>query len=317
MLVKIKISNEINAKSFNKQADAFFAPAVLLDTSLRVLAKNAEAAKRFPRLKVGASVVRRLDKLAYAHLRGMTKHETCTVDFRHENKFYRANAICGDGCITLVFHAPNSNLQGNLCEKYVSLSGYDIDFFGSGADLQADEKGSRASRLVGSLLEKQYEPKRCVAFRVENMLDAIRDGIARKMPELADRIRILRISENITAEGSERDFTVASIALISLCIRRGVGEVFVSSAVRGEELSLRIGTKTESNGVFDAENGIYLLKLLANGNMWELDERITDGGIEYILTMPLYNGGEEFLVRDVPADLVSFALRELFSDFDL
>ncbi len=308
-------------------------PAVLLDKDLKVTAKNGEAFGFVPFLRRGTKITRFLPEGDEAKVKEMITCDTLISSINKDGKSFRVNIICGFDCYLVILRPESASLRAEVFSKYEKMSGYEADI--TEPETFTDRKQGKSSGiadLIEPALYKHLSPHPLPFFNSSAILNAFLSELERAFPNYRSRIKSSISEEELISEGDEKDFILIIAFMISLCLDFSESQVSLEAEKDQNELVFRVSANADesvydvarlvslSKGFANSADGFnesdlraYMLKLLADGNLWDFSIGYNGGRLDFTLRTPYVKRGEEFMVRDISAAFVVKVIKALIS----
>ncbi|MBQ8895395.1 MAG: hypothetical protein IJY88_01195 [Clostridia bacterium] len=290
MLVKVLSENEFGGEMLERLE----APAFLTDNSLCVTAVNTEAALTLCDIREGIDISRFLSESTAETVASMISQELCSADISVKGAKRSATVLCGRECRLFIVGA-ELGVEKDVFKALGELSGYDMEL------IRAKQAKNNIMDIALQLRAEQFVPRRLPFFSAYSALYALQEELLADHPDVCAHVNFNYIDAKGYAKGSERDFALIAVALVSSLIPQTENGILdISMVCDRESVVLHfLGSVNKEIGV--AELKEEHLRLLAEGNAWEL---VKDGNGGYSLIMPFVKGGEEFMVRDISAEFL-------------
>lgn len=330
MLINVKTVSELSLADLAEKLNFLGLPAVLLDDELKVAAKSKESTEFAPFLRCGARIDRFLPEDDIGKISKMRPKDTVFTSLIHNGTESYVSIICGDGCRLVVFHS-YAGLCLEVMDKYVKMSGYDAELKSghTGGVPLAPSKNipKRMEDIIEAACSRQGKllslPFFDSAAAVKRLLAEIAGAKLKNKP----KISLTLPADELVSEGSERDFILAAAVMIAVCLECAVdGRVSVDVQDGESELAFDISCETEETvygavsfgrlGLNTAEGQdirSYMLKLLADANLWDITSYSENGRFGIKLCTPCVRRGEEFMVHDATSEYIRSIVSAVFS----
>ncbi len=333
MLINIKAVCELLQESLAEQLNIFDYPAVLLDNNLKVIEKNVFANGVANFLRRGLKTTNYMPEGDGLKISKMITGDTMITSVEKDGRKVSVNIICGFDCYLMVLLPDSANLRTAVLKKYEKMSGYE-------ANVSQPEPRSVAKRIktfgmeeiIETALRNHMSPHPLPFFDSLAVIKSLLGEIERRMPKYKNRIKLSCPSNELIIEGDEKDFLLIIAFMISLCLDLSEKEVCVEIENDKNELIFTVSTNADTSAYeitrlasprkgqasdekFDESDfRAYMLKLLADGNLWDFGIDSDGGKISFALRTSCVKRGAEFTVRDVSHTFVAEVVENLFAD---
>ncbi len=324
MVIDISTTAELSFEKIIESLEASAIPALLIDENMKIAYKSAFVTDCAVGLKTGAPISRFISESDLHYLSLLSVNESfCTA-------FDTGSSRCGVifvGCrlCKLAVLSPFfADMLSCVDNEYERMSGYDITLCGSKSDNAPNENdidlrvynmSHLLSETISELKDIHGLPFFNATYVLRLMLEAAGNmhGVSRDIFEL----------ENTAGEvyvcGSQRNFALVLAVIVSSCAKKlSEGSVRFLLSVSDTEATFTVSAKLDVSSYVARsvpkfyENGkplrvnmqddsfwMYLSKLLADANLWDLKvESDEDGETVFTLDAPLLITGNELAVRD-------------------
>lgn len=333
MLINIRTMGRLMSEELLEKLAGLPYPAVLLDETLKIVEKNRESVEFASFLKKGTKIHRYIPESDIAKLIAMKPCDTLITEVSTVEKRCHVNVICGVGCRLIVFQPAVSGLFSGVSEKYMKMSGYDADIQKDGVyaseDIHIRRFSKKFSEIIESVCAAHCEILALPFFNVAAILTRLVSEIELIAPRKI-KINLDLSSSELIGEGSEKDFVLVSAFMISLCLESMAdGELTVLAEDQMGEMVLSVFCDSQSSAYGMAKSAsmrmrqgnssadendflVYMLKLLADANLWDISVSSDMGKSGFVLRIPCVKSGEEFTVRDASVEFIGSVVAEVF-----
>lgn len=323
MLINISSASSLEYSELKTKISQLGYPALLLDGRTKILLKNREAERKYPKLRVGSLLAKRITGKFAEYISEMAAGESILAELLPFGKESVTLFRCED-CFLAFFLPMLDEIQKSISEKYGTLSGYDIP----AVPLELNSEGNRFAefaRVALDLLGREERKQKQLYFNASTTLNALVSELA-----LAGcgEVDLKMMSENLISYGAESDFIMITAFAVSVCRELSDSGIGITLDNRGLETVLTVSAHNPVGeidcfgGFADIKNSrvheneasfwLYMLKLLADANLWELVCKSRSGGVTvFELSMPCVRSGEEMLVFEPRRDIVSAVVSAL------
>ncbi len=301
MELKLNVAFDSPLGSLEELIESLQDPAIILDDSLKVVAKNKNATRIFQNLRKGRAVGGMVLPEDKEKLRSLSVKQTVLIKLKNGETLYGATAVRFLEAILLVAHPLSADLRESLEAVYSKASGYDVSLLSS---------FPHKDELLMFSLSKLRLARGIRFFNVAAVVNLVINQLSEASKRSFERITVKSTLKENTTQGSEYDFSVVLAYLLSFCMGFAKDNVTVELFEESRVLSVRVSA-TPPNNSDEAEeilNGFSkdhvswhnLIKMLSDGNLWDLE---TDCGynnpISFTLKMPLSEEKQPFGVSDI------------------
>ena len=322
MFINIKASALLTKERFIEDAERINSPAIFADGSFKIIAKTKSVNELLRGVRKGTKLTRFLPETAVFEIENMQSDSVCRTDF------LTINGICGvvvirkeDGYL-MVFDNLFSELLKSANDVYGKMSGYDNKLEDENWDFAycSDKLKELLGEILASLKITKGLPFFEVVSVVRHIASKTKDAVAEK--EIAFEIS----DERILTVGNKKDFAAATVLLIAFLLKTES-----SISVKLEANDETIGLSVLGNGDFlpferlnvrgfldgletrkDNRFLLYLIKLIADANLWDFKTVSDFGGFSgFRLVLPFIKSGEEFLLREDENDYIDELVEKL------
>lgn len=322
MLINISSASSLEYRGLKTKIIQLGYPALLLDESTKILFRNREAERKYPKFRVGSLLANRISGECAAYISEMPVGESLSATLLPYGNGSVTLIRCED-CFLAVFLPMLDEIQKSISEKYGLLSGYDIPAvpLALNSDRNRFDKFARVALDLLDIKGRRQQTCFNAATTLEslgNELDTAGYG----------KVDLKIISDDLLVRGSECDFIMIAAFAVSVCFGLSGSDIGITLDNRGLETALTVSARNSGGesdcfgGFADIKNSrvheneasfwLYMLKLLADANLWELRcESRSDGATVFELSMPCVRSGEEMLVFEPRRDIVSAVVSAL------
>ncbi len=339
MVINIRTTGKLLPEELSEKLNTLEIPAILLDKELKVIARNTESAEFASFLRKGAKINRYLPEGDGEKVLAMNPCETFITSIKGNQSECRVNIVCGVNCRLVIFQPYQGKLNAEVLDKYKKMSGYDTTVELPRVENEPAKGGKRLasgmSEIIETVILGQSGLRGLPFFNSAVLLKSLLSEMANAAPRYSERIKLSLSSDELITEGSDKDFVLMAAFMMLFCLDCSTdGEVSADAKNIGGELVFSVSCKADSSvyGIakltsirksfrtIDPEFSesdflIYMLKLLADGNLWDLNIGYgIDGRLDFTVRAPYVKSGEEFMVRDISGKFLQKLVAELFSE---
>ncbi len=304
-------------------------PAAVLDKQLRLVFKNKgySAVVRAPR--IGINIKNYVSPEDYQHLCDMRDGQTLNVGLLVGHNTLGATVFACADLRILVVSRLDSDVRQGLDMLYRRMSGYDLTVVGGEEALLMRQIDASVAALFAESAAETFSLREVPFFDAVSVVRRLTFALSDRRGAVSRRIRTDIGSESFTAYGSGRDFALALGTLISLCAASSDGSIDISMSECADSVEVSVSAdiyaevadrlrknlgRLDSTSVSEDDAGfiIYVLRLLADGNLWDLRISTESEGMSFYLTLPIQEPFSAIRLRDVGDDLVRRIIEILF-----
>lgn len=323
MKIKVDINNNLTFDELSKIAEEIAYPAILLDSDARVLVKNRKSHRYSAGIPIGAKIRRYISADDEQKILQMNDGETLCCSFVRGDESFGISVVCGQNCRLILFQPLGAGIVESIDYLYGKMSGYDLCVAESIDKYTSNELYTKEiSTLILGLLDKHRTIHRLPFFD----MSAVVSGFIEETKKLSHRMENYFVFNSSSGEaivaGSEQDFILILTFVASVFVESG-SKVYIELTESGGEAVCSISADRltpETENLFlklhkdfrmtpddetdDKQLWFYLIKLLADANLWDAATvQDASGKVRFVLSAP------------ITAPFEAIALRDSFSEF--
>lgn len=312
MFLKITPETADSLDNMIRHVEPADAPVFLMGEDLKIIYRNNCAKLRVNRIKEGMRILRFLDEEDRHKLWELEDGMMFSCELSFGAKRYGVNLFRVRDYRIAVVHSVYAGICRSLKDIYERMSGYTAafgDYEPFCGENYRDGRTRNAELTVLETLARRTRYRALPFLNVASVVTAFREEVRAYSPALGKRIKLHIENGEKLIEGSEQDFILILTAVlflfadlekdINIEVYEYHGDGFCRILVDSEKSESELHEILSSNRFcdFQGELGtvrfwLYLLKLLAEGNLWELVSEHSDDGrlcvtVRSALTTPL------------------------------
>lgn len=315
----IDLTHICDSEYIREQIPTMPIPALYADKNLVLISKSASFVSNFKKLRLGSRLsplfdeehLERISNIAYGEM------AYCVVNIGGTD--HGVNIIGGNDFYLLLFHPISTEFMGNLQSLYGDMPGDGLLLGNSFSDFQ--ERITRGcsfatANTLTEVFQHFSQPKSMHVFNVSYAMRALSNGLN------------VALSESISANfdispsvgfGSSEDFVMALAATVFIFLGAGQEIALECEEKDGFAHCRIVLEKGERDRLLTSQdmeeccNWFYLVKLLAEGNLWEVKSETCKNGCDCITFKIPFT--EEFggcCLADISAERVAEILTVFF-----
>ncbi len=338
MKLELKASGLFSFSEMQKDISAFLIPALLADRNFKIRAKSNTISEDVAGFRIGARLDRLLSNEDREKLFLLEEGKMFVAELVSAAPMGYATVIKGSDCFFVCLRRLADSICERMIERCGRFSGYDVGFnaFVSAvfADACTTQNSKAFAEAVERLLNELSDVHRLPFFDFSATVSKLFYEIGEASRSMARRIDIPKSLPETVAVGSGDDLVLVTAFLLSLCLDCVCsGNVVFSAVEQDGEICMTFSCNVENDetgldsfvSAFVRRNGFshaldgpsfwaFLVKLLADCNLWEISATRIDRYCEFRLKVPSVARGEEFYVRDPDTESMSAILYCLFAE---
>lgn len=323
MNINLLIPAVLPVESIIKRITTLEFPAVIVDDEMKIMAKNKSASSVFSNLRSGRTFKKHVCAEDVSDIENMQEKQIMHINLADGKN--KAVVICGNGYRLFVVTKAFAHAHDGVLRLYRESSGYDINL--------VQPNGTKMGFANKENVDETTEKISCcdVLSSLNTVFDAA-DVFARFCSEMKSKsgkfkkqFEIAFHKETMAILGAEKDFSLILAYLTRFCLEKTVGTSPKIKLFRSEdEVVLQIKAELDTkeypgnlkNG-FDTEEKywFYLIKLLADGNLWDFSEKhLPNGQTEFLLKAKHVAIKEKYVLRDISNEYIRRIIDFVFAD---
>ncbi len=323
MVIDITAAAGLSVEGITEKLEAGSVSALILDENLKIAYKTSSVSEVAVGFKIGSPISRFVSERDLHTLSCLAANESFCASF--DTGYTRCGAVfigC-EACKIAVLSPFYADMLGCVDNEYERMSGYDITLGGNmkteeamaeSADVRMQNMLKLLSETLAGLRNVHGLPFFNASAVVRSLIEAT--GSVRGINR--DAFEVENASEEVYICGSQRNFALVIAAAVSFCVNRLSGgkisvavsttdseaTVEVSAALNASSYKTRTDQRFFENGkpfnvnMQDESFSMYLSKLLADANLWDINIESKNGKTVFSVSAPLLITGNELVVRD-------------------
>lgn len=328
MVVDIKTVMSSSRGELSEYVKTLSVPAVLLDEKLKIISKNSEAATTVRGLRKGISVKKFVSSADFAKLAEIEMGQSVYAEFLCDGMCYGATVVGGFDFRLAVLRPLDSGIRCSISSLYEKISGYDLKINAPETEILSENSFTRAmSAFFLHKLDELSAVRELPFFNAAAVVKSIFGELSRFSRRKYEKIHASVSSDELVISGSAHDFALFVGLLLAYCVDICAEERFVFEASSlGNEAIFRVAVNTDlsfgemrrftGNVNMDDELSfrLYMLRLLADGNLWEFRSgQDYEGRLTFTLRTLLTTPFGTPCLRDVSNEKLRELIRLLFA----
>lgn len=321
MLINFHSAFSENEERAAEYIESIERPLLVVNKELILIARNSKAAELFPELPVGSGLYTLFGKNARTASELMPYQVLCAELYLFGTPC-AVTVIGGSERLLVLFDSVETRIDKTVFDACGKMSGYDLKL-AYPKHISDDETPVLTKGLLGDnagflfrVLNERNEARDLSPFNAGAVFSAVIDEFG------ADNFAVLTKTADVNALGSMRDLAVVTAYMLSFFGRNPGGEkaeiktetdhFSVCFSVKGktgiseEDAKLIFSerpVKTKLSDPADEERfWLYLIRLLTETNLWNLETEFNNGRALFRLTLPAAEQDAFCVLRDKVLD---------------
>lgn len=303
-------------------------PLLVVNKKFVLIAINKKASMLFPGLSVGTGVRLRFGRNARRVSELLPRQVLC-AELSLFGTSFAATVIGGGEKLLVLFDSVEARIEKTVFDACGRMSGYDLKLRYpsqiSGGETPVLTRGMFGddAEFLFRVLNERKNARELSPFNAAEVLSAVIEKSG------GENFTVTAKNADVNTVGSMRDLAVAAAYMLSFFKRNQSGEkaeirtfsdsLSLSFCVEGatdiseDEAGLLLSGRPVGTGLSDkaAEESfwLYLIRLLAETNLWSLETEYKNGRARFTLILPSAEQNAHCVLRDRPDALAAAAVK--------